>query len=35
MKRSDWLKYKNTVKSAKYTIFNNKIQEIVITNKRP
>ena len=33
-RRLDWIKYKDTVKIAKYTFFNNKIQEIVMTNKR-
>ena len=33
-KRTDWIKYRKTVKMAKQIFFDNKIQEIVLTNKK-
>ena len=32
--RTDWMKYRKIVKIAKRLFFNNKIQEIVLSNKR-
>ena len=34
-RRIDWIKYKKSVKMAKRIFFDNKIQETVLTNKRP
>ena len=33
--RADWNKYKKMVELAKRTFFNNRIQEIALSNKRP
>ena len=33
--KTNWIKYKKSVRTAKRIFFNNRIQEIVSTNKRP
>ena len=32
--KTDWIRYRKTVKLAKRFFFDNKIQEIVLSNKR-
>jgi len=34
-KRIDWIKYKKSVRTAKRIFFYNRIQEVMLTNKRP
>jgi len=34
-RKEDWINYKETIRIAKNVFFNNKIQEIATTNKKP